>query len=180
MLRLCRCAEPLDRFTLCVPRYATTHRLVWVIAQEVLNVYLVSDIHEKLFLFPRFYLFTHCFTIAGFMFWSSEVGSAHIRPLHPSVFVETGCLTEPGPDTLSRVAGHQALPGNPPVSVSCLQDYRHTYIQAFDVDAGHLNRSLHICMLNNVIALAPLFIYYFSLIQLKLELSIYFYGSDTN
>lgn len=45
------------------------------------------------------------------MFWSSEVGSAHIRPLHHSVFVETGCLTEPGPDILSRMAG-QALPGN--------------------------------------------------------------------
>lgn len=54
------------------------------------------------------------------MFWSSEVGSAHKRPLYHSVFVETGCLTEPEPDTLPRVAGHQAQPGNPPVSVSCL------------------------------------------------------------
>lgn len=121
MLRLYRCAESPDRFNFYILGHATTHRLVWIKAQEILRVYLVSispaqkiiplpqtPFIYSLFYYSRFYVLWECGNgvhAHACTLGSTEVGSAHIRPLHHSV--ETGCLTEPGSNTLARVAGHQ-------------------------------------------------------------------------
>lgn len=56
----------------------------------------------------------------------------------------------------------------------------HSPTLAFYVDAGRLKRGLYIRMLNTVIASAPVFIYYFGLIQLKPWPWIYSYGYGIN
>lgn len=135
---------------------------------------------------PEFHFFSLLFTIAGLGFPVSVKMAftpmcAHIEDKSSvrwlvlslsTLFIDTGGFTEPGPHTLARLTGHQAL--------RTLLSLPHV----FGVIVTFFHTGFFPCgfraFANTVIASALVLIYYFSLIQLKLWLSIYFYGHGSN